>query len=166
MEKAEKPVQTSQKPHKKRSQEEKVGRVKYTLEVQKQIQRDIEEIKLKQRALFAGLRGMFNFQQPMIEKLACSDEVDVEILQLLREAGGVGLLPRDLAEQLTAYKVTRHQASRRIQRMNRRLEKEIGERLIEKHGWKWALTSFAHGVWGETEASEILAKDLKDNEEE
>jgi len=37
-------------------------------------------------------------------------------------------------------------------RMNRKLEKEIGERLVEKRGWHWALTGFAMEVWGEEEA--------------
>lgn len=33
----------------------------------------------------------------MIQKIACADEVDAEILQFLFEAGKAGLLPRDLA---------------------------------------------------------------------
>jgi hypothetical protein len=37
----------------------------------------------------------------------------------------------------------RHQVSRRILRMNKRLEHETGEWLFEKRGWKWALTRFA-----------------------
>jgi len=36
-------------------------------------------------------------------------------------------------------------------RMNRKLEKEIGERLVEKRGWHWALTGFGNEVWDETE---------------
>jgi len=35
--------------------------------------------------------------------------------------------------------------------MNKRLEKEIGQRIAEKRGWKWALTSFAYEVWGKIE---------------
>jgi hypothetical protein len=35
--------------------------------------------------------------------------------------------------------------------MNRRLEKEFGERVAEKRGWHWALTSFVVEVWGESE---------------
>jgi hypothetical protein len=31
------------------------------------------------------------------------------------------------------------------------LEKEVGERLVEKRGWHWALTSFGFNAWGETE---------------
>ena len=59
------------------------------------------------------------------------------------------MLPKDLAARLSAYKVRRHQVSRRILRMNRKLEKEIGERLVEKRGWHWALTSFGNEIWGE-----------------
>jgi len=36
--------------------------------------------------------------------------------------------------------------------MNRKLGKEIGERLVEKRGWHWALTGFTMEVWGEEEA--------------
>jgi hypothetical protein len=141
------PVQTLRK---KRLQEVKVGRVKYTLQLVKGIQRDIEEIKLAQRTILAGLKGMFHFEKPMIQKIACVDEVDIEILEILFEAGNAGLLPKDLAAHLSQFQVRRHQVSRRILRMNRRLERELGERVAEKRGWHWALASFAYEVWGET----------------
>lgn len=86
----------------------------------------------------------------MIQKIACVDEVDVEILELLFEAGSAGLLPKDLAVRLSQFQVRRHQVSRRILRMNKRLEKEFGEHIAEKRGWHWALTSSAFEVWGET----------------
>jgi hypothetical protein len=35
--------------------------------------------------------------------------------------------------------------------MNKHLEKEFGENVVEKRGWHWALTSFFTEVWGETE---------------
>jgi len=62
------------------------------------------------------------------------------------------MLHNDLTAQLSAYKVRRHQVSRRILRMNRKLEKEVGEKLVEKRGWHWALSGFAMEVWGEEEA--------------
>jgi len=40
--------------------------------------------------------------------------------------------------------------------MNRRLEWELGERVAEKRGWHWALTSFGFDVWGETEQTREL----------
>lgn len=103
------------------------------------------------RTIFAGLKGSFNFEQPLIERVACEDSVDSEILQLLFEAGSSGLLPKDLVAKLVQFKVTRHQISRRILRMNKRLKLETGELLFEKRGHKWALTRFAFDVYGCTE---------------
>ena len=34
--------------------------------------------------------------------------------------------------------------------MNKRLEKEFGEHVVEKRGWHWALTSFTIDAWNET----------------
>jgi hypothetical protein len=134
---------------KKRPQEAKIGRVKYTLQLIKEVQQDTRDLKLMVRTIFAGLKGLFHFQKPLIEKICCSDEVDKEILQLLLEAGGSGMLPKDLATRLEDYSVKRHQVSRRIVRMNKRLQKEIGETLVEQRGWHWALTGFALEIWGE-----------------
>jgi hypothetical protein len=62
----------------------------------------------------------------------------------------LGLLPKDLAVKLERFRVARHQVSRRILRMNKRLEKEFGEQVAEQRGWHWALTSFAVEAWNET----------------
>jgi hypothetical protein len=148
MENTEKPVLNTKK---KRSQADKVGRLKYNQQLLKQTLAEIEEVKLMLRTIFAGLKGTFNFEKSLIERLACEDELDREILRLLFEAGSPGLLPKDLAIKLELFKVARHQISRRILRMNKRMKKEFGEQVAEKRGWHWALTSFAMEAWGETE---------------
>jgi hypothetical protein len=112
---------------------------------------EVEEVKLMLCTIFAGLKGSFNFEPSLIERVACEDEIDREILNRLFEAGSPGLLPRDLASKLVQFRVQRHQVSRRILRMNKRLEKEFGEHVAEKRGWHWALTSFAVEAWGKTE---------------
>jgi hypothetical protein len=147
METAEKPVQTTKK---KRSQSDKIGRLKYNQQLLKQTLVEVEEVKLMLRTIFAGLKDSFNFEKPLIERIVCQDEVDKEILQLLYEAGSTGLLPKDLQSRLEQFKVTRHQISRRILRMDKRLEKEFGEHIAEKRGWHWALTSFAVEAWNNT----------------
>lgn len=146
----ENPQESVQNEKKKRSQSDKVGRHKYNQQLLKKAQADIEEIKLMQRTILAGLKEFFHFEQPMIAKAACQDEVDKEILQALFEAGSRGVLPKDLTAKLVRFKVTRHQISRRILRMNKRLEREFGEHVAEKRGWRWALTSFAVEVWGDS----------------
>ncbi len=147
MENTEKPVQN---PKKKRSQTDKIGRLKYNQQLLKQTLAEIEEVKLMLRTIFAGLKGSFNFEQSLIERVACEDEVDREIMRLLFEAGSPGLLPKDLALKLGRFKVVRHQISRRILRMNKRLEKDLGDHVAEQRGWHWALTSFAAEAWGQT----------------
>jgi hypothetical protein len=148
MESPEKPVQNQKK---KRSQSDKIGRLKYNQQLLKQTLAEVEEVKLMLRTIFAGLKGSFNFEKSLIERIACRDEVDREILQLLFEAGSPGLLPKDLQAKVERFKVTRHQISRRILRMNKQLEKEFGEKAAEKRGWHWALTSFTMEAWGEME---------------
>jgi hypothetical protein len=147
----EKPVQSTKK---RRSQSEKIGRLKYNQQLLKQTLAEVEEVKLMLRTIFAGLKGTFNFEQSLIERVACEDEVDKEILQALFEAGSPGLLPKDMQTKLERFRVTRHQISRRILKMNKRLEKEFGEQIAEKRGWHWALTSFTHEIWGETEKTD------------
>jgi hypothetical protein len=152
MESTEKPVQNIKK---KRSQSDKIGRLKYNQQLLKQTLSEIEEVKLMLRTIFAGLKGSFNFEQSLIERVICVDEVDREILSLLFEAGSPGLLPKDLTGKLERFRVARHQVSRRILRMNKRLEKEFGEHVAEQRGWHWALTSFAVEIWGKNENDEL-----------
>ena len=152
METTEKPVQN---PKKKRSQSDKIGRLKYNQQLLKQTLSEVEEVKLMLRTIFAGLKDSFNFEKPLIERIACQDEVDREILRFLYEAGSTGLLPKDLQEKLEQFKVNRHQISRRILRMNKRLEKEFGEHIAEKRGWHWALTGFALEAFRTSSQEEI-----------
>ena len=79
MEDSEKPVQNTKN---KRSQSDKIGRLKYNQQLLKQTLAEVEEVKLMLRTIFAGLKDSFNFDNPLIERIACDDEVDREILQL------------------------------------------------------------------------------------
>jgi len=119
-------VEPVQKLKKKRSQSERIGRLKCNQHLIKQTLAEVEEIKLMLRTIFAGLKDSFNFEPSLIERVACGDGVDSEILHLLFQADSPGLLPKDLSARLVAYNVTRHQVSRRIQWMNKRLEAELG----------------------------------------
>ena len=140
MEETEIPVQNQKK---KRSQSDKIGRLKYNQQLLKQT---LAEVKLMLRTIFAGLKGSFNFEQSLIERVVCEDEVDREILRLLFEAGSSGLLPKDLAAKLERFKVQRFQVSRRILRMNKKLENEFGEHTAEQRGWHSDNLSLKSGV--------------------
>ncbi|NLB76991.1 MAG: hypothetical protein GX799_11105, partial [Crenarchaeota archaeon] len=85
---------------KKRSQADKVGKLKYLLAKNKKLYRDVAEIKLLLRVIFAGLKDSLHFEKSLIEEAACEDEIDRAILQVLFEAGAPGLLPKDIAAKL------------------------------------------------------------------
>jgi hypothetical protein len=147
MEERDEPVQntavSAQKASKtKRSQADKVGKLKYLLAKDKKLDRDVAEIKLLLRVIFAGLMDSLHFEKSLIEEAACEDEIDKAILQVLFEAGAPGLLPKDIAAKLAEFKIARHQVTRRIVRMNKRLAKELDSAVVERRGWCWAMTSF------------------------
>ncbi len=141
-------VEPVQKARRQRSRSDRVGRLKYNQQLLKQTLAEVEEIKLMLRTIFAGLKDSFNFERSLIERIACADTVDREILHFLFEAGSPGLLPSVLAGRFAGFELTRHQVSRRVLRMNRRLEKEFGEQVAEKRGHRWALTGFVLESWG------------------
>jgi hypothetical protein len=152
MENCEKPVQ---KRKKRRNRSDKIGRLKYNQQLLKQILNRQEHIELMLRTIFKGLEGMFHFEKPFLQKIACADEVDQEILEMLYQNQPNGLFPKDVAGFMPyKFKLNRFQVLRRIKAMNRRLEKELGQRVAEKRGHHWALTSFAVEVWGEAEKGE------------
>jgi hypothetical protein len=135
---------------KSRSIQTKKGRHRYNLDLLRQIEKRLERLEQMQRTIVKGLEGMFNFQKPFIQKIACKDEVDAEILELLNLSRPDGLFPSVVAARLQQFKLSRFHVLRRLKAMNRRLEREIGQRVAEKRGHHWALTGFAVEVWGAT----------------
>jgi len=86
--------------------------------------------------LSAGLRDLLVMSEDYISMVACRDEIDVSLLYALREAGAAGRQSGELVAQLD---INHRDVSRRIYRMNRRMEQEIGEPIVTKHGHKWKL---------------------------
>jgi hypothetical protein len=126
----------SKKPKKRRSQEEKIGRRRWIIRTLKRQEVVLKRIDRRTRMLAAGLRELFMLGEDYVYMVACQDEIDVALLNVLREAGAAGRQSGELAVQLD----TDHRdISRRIYRMNKRMEQEIGENIIEKHGHKWKL---------------------------
>jgi len=147
----------AQKRKKGRSQEEKIGRLKYNQVLLKQVKGQNVQILAELRWIRRGLKkvGYSDYDEPTVVGFSLKDQVDREILQKVREAGDVGVFPKDVAawvNKLGAYGLKYYDVSRRIVRMNKHLHFETGELLFEKRGHKWALTSFAFDVYGDTEA--------------
>ena len=126
----------SKKPKKRRSQEEKIRQRKWIILTLKRQDTLLKRIDRRTRMLAAGLRELFILGEDYVSMVACEDEIDVALLNALHEAGAAGRQSGELAVQLN---IDHRQVSRRIQRMNKRMEQEIGENIVEKHGHKWKL---------------------------
>jgi len=126
----------SKKPRKGRPEEEKVGRRKWIIKTLKRQDVILKRIDRRTRMLAAGLRGLFMLGEDYVSMVACQDEIDVAILFALREAGATGRQSGELAAQLD---IDHRDVSRRIYRMNKQMDLEIGESIIEKQGHKWKL---------------------------
>jgi len=151
---SEKVIQTCKKG---RSQEDKVGRIKYQTVLLKEVKAENKQILTELRWVRHKLDrlGEADYDEPTVEGFAVKDQVDREILQRVREVGDPGVFPKDAAEyvnKLGAYGLKYYDVSRRIVRMNKRLHFETGKVLFEKRGHRWALTRFAFDVYDATEA--------------
>jgi len=58
-----------------------------------------------------------------VSMVACQDEIDVALLNAIREAGATGRQSGELADILN---IDHRDVSRRIYRMNKRMEQETG----------------------------------------
>ncbi|TRZ53985.1 MAG: hypothetical protein D4S01_00280, partial [Dehalococcoidia bacterium] len=114
----------------------KVGRRKWIIRTLKRMERRQKIIDRRTRMLAAGLRELFMLGEDYVSMVACQDELDVAILSALREAGATGRQSGELGAQLD---INHRDVSRRIYRMNKMMEQEIGETMIEKQGHKWKL---------------------------
>ena len=59
-------------------------------------------------------------------------------------------MPSAIASELAEYGLKRWDVTRRIQRMNKKLVRELGQKVAEKVGKDWALTPFMREAWGLT----------------
>ena len=120
----------------------KKGSYKYLLQLLHGLKREIRELRKTQRYMIRGLEHEFLFDTEYIVEIACKDEVDEAIIDVLRSAGESGKLPRDIANELKRYKLNPWNVTQRIRRMNKRLDRYISKKVAEKRGLRWALTNW------------------------
>jgi len=69
----------------------------------------------------------------------------------LSTASSAGWSTTEIAERLLPdYKLNRFQVLRRIKRMNKRLEAEIGWPVAESREHRWVMTRYVHRILGAT----------------
>jgi len=117
----------------------------------REVKDELEALRVTQRYMVKGLEHEFLFEQEYVEDVACTDDVDRAIIEELRHAGQYGMLPRDVASRLKEYKLKPWNVTQRIRRMNRKLDRLICQKAVEKVGKGWTLTTFLREAWGSTQ---------------
>ena len=124
---------------KRRSPEQKYGKYKWLRILVRRNAEDIRDIKRMLTGVTFGLRHLMEFDSQYLLDMACVDSRDQAILDLLREVGPSGLSPKEIHSRLSRHGLKYHHITRRITRMNKRMQNEIGQRAAEKVGRNWAL---------------------------
>ena len=52
------------------------------------------------------------------------------------------------------------QVTQRLRRINKRLDRSLGQKAAEKRGMQWALTSFMSDAWGSTKEEVMNPENL------
>lgn len=147
----EKPVK------KRRSEEEKYGKYKWLRILIRRNAEDSREIKRLLRGVLFELRHKDRDSTDLLD-LVCRDGRDAAILDVLREAGSSGVLPKDIYAKVAKFGLQYHHISRRINAMNKKLKEELNERVADKVGSKWALSDFMRCNWSAADKAEIKAE--------
>ena len=126
----------------KRSPEQKYGKYKWMRTLINRNSAEVREIKRMLRGLTRGLSYMLKFDSTDLVRIACKDSRDEILLDLLVAAGTEGLWVKTIYGQMRRYGLKYHHVTRRIKRMNRRMQSEIGRDVAVKVGRKWALSLF------------------------
>jgi hypothetical protein len=142
--------EAEKQPKKGRTQYDKVGKYQYLLQKFDTLNKELKQIKMFMRYLAKGLEPSLVFEPEYIQDIACRDEIDKQILEELRYAGEYGMLPRDVAAKLSDKRFTRFYVTARLKQMNKKLDAVLGQRVAEKRGKNWALTSFMRNAWDST----------------
>ena len=163
---AEKAVQNSmeavEKPQKRRSQSDKTGINRWNQQLILRCLAKLEALETETRWIRHKMDrlGEANYSREDVERFSVMDAVDREIVQRLLEVGVSGALPKDVAAEVNrrdGYSLPYYEVSRRLVRLNKKLQFETGKVLFEKRGHKWALTRFAFEVYGASIADEPAA---------
>ena len=138
---------TTSNVKRQRTPEQKYGKYKWLNILVRRNAEEIREIKRMLRGLTLGLRHLMDFDSEYLVNIVCQDSRDETILDLLHAVGSEGLSPKEIHARVKGCGLKYHHITRRIKRMNKRMQNEIGERVADKVGRNWALSDFMLRNW-------------------
>jgi len=138
---------------KQRSAWDKEGKFVYInrklTEMRKEFRATMRRIETQLQVLTRSMRPFMTFEPDYIVQVICRDEHDQVLFDYLLSKGDLGITPTEacVAEELKGFKFKKFQVTRRIQRMNRRLQTELNRNVADSHGRRWVVTHFVLKAW-------------------
>jgi len=150
-------LQSEQKKHAtKRSPWDKEGKFRYLNRkldaVRRETRQGFRHVEKQLRIILNSLAPFLEIDSDYVVSVVCQDEGDRALLDYLRSKGSVGITPTEAcaAEELERFRFKPFHITRRIQRMNKRLEEDIGKPVAASYNRRWVLTHFAQRAFNTT----------------
>jgi hypothetical protein len=150
-------LQSEQKNHAtRRSPWDKEGKFRYLNRkldaVRRETRQGFRHVEKQLRIILNCLAPFLEIDSDYLVSVVCQDEGDRALLDYLRNRGSVGITPTEAcaAEELERFRFKPFHITRRIQRMNRRLEEDIGKPVAASYNRRWVITRFAQRAFNST----------------
>ena len=150
-------MQSEQKKHAtKRSLWDKEGKFRYLNRkldaVRRETRQGFRHVEKQLRVILNCLAPFLEIDSDYLVSVVCRDEGDRALLDYLRSKGRIGITPTEArgAEELERFRFKQFHITRRIQRMNRRLEEDIGKAVAASYNRRWVMTRFAQRAFNAT----------------
>ena len=118
-------AKTEKDVKKRRSPERKYGKYKWLRMLIDRNTTELREIRRIVSGVSRGLSYLMDFDSEYLLKMVCRDSRDEVILDVLRAAGPCGLSPKTIHAKVRSYGLKYHHITRRIKRMNRRMQMRL-----------------------------------------
>jgi hypothetical protein len=140
----------------RRSPWDKEGKFRYLNRkldaVRRETRQGFRHVEKQLRIILNCLAPFLEIDSDYLISVVCRDEGDRALLHYLRSKGSVGITPTGAcgAEELERFLFKPFHVTRRIQRMNKRLEEDIGKSVAASYNRRWVITRFAQRAFNAT----------------
>lgn len=113
-------------------------------EMRKEFRSTMRRIETRLQVLTRSMQPFMTFEPDYIVQVVCRDEHDRVLFDYLVSQGDLGITPTEacITKDLKGFKFKKFQVTRRLQRMNRRLQAELNRNVADSHGRRWVVTQF------------------------
>lgn len=139
-------LESAKKPQKKRSEAQKVGKFRYLNRKIDRLDSKVNELRGYTKNIMLSLSPFLDIEKDTLTKIVCSDEIDEELLSYVSTHNAVGITPSEaiVSDELKDYGLKPYQITRRLQRMNRKLQSTLNRHLVLSTNRRWKLSRYAY----------------------